>query len=86
MKTYLALSVMLAVAVTGILLPGGCACTDTETSARAPAPAPEPAAAPARAGESPSGPWLASRTYPAGDVVRLDLRMPNEVPVNAGLD
>ena len=86
MKKHWGLLFMLVLFVAGSLLPG---CKSTETSTYEPAAAPQPAKPapqPAPAQSSGSGPWLASRTYPPDSGVRLDLLMPNEVPVNASFD
>jgi len=78
---------MLIAVVAGVLLSGGCQSTRTAEptpppEARQPARV-EPVAAPAPAAAGKCGACQTSRTYPAGDVVRLDIQMPPTVPLNA---
>lgn len=87
MKTHLGLLFMLILSIAGVLLLGGC------QSGGASEPAPATAVQPAAPVEQPKpvpggrcGPCMASQTYPAGDVIRLDLQTPNQVPLNAPFD
>jgi uncharacterized repeat protein (TIGR01451 family) len=84
MKTRLAVSFTLILSVAGSLVPGGC--NSSEDSGHAALGWVEPVgsgAQPASAAEGRYGPSTTSQAYPAEGAVRLDMRAPTEVPLNA---
>lgn len=96
MKTHVGASFVLILFLAGVLLPG---CKSTETAEPETAVTPQPAATvqpttPVRPAAAPKpattagrcGACQASRTYPADDVIRLDMQMPAEISLNATFD
>jgi len=93
MKAHVGISLILILATAGVFLPG-CKSTQTSEPERAatvqPAAPPQPAA-PAEPAAKPSpatkcGECQTSRTYPAGNVVRLDIQMPTQIPLDGTFD